>query len=66
MHKSGSSFSADDVEILEKQVLYSGYYQLDQYRLRFRLFAGGWSSEITRSILERGHAAGVLSLSVPP
>lgn len=49
-----------DVEILEKTTPFKGYFRIDRYRLRHRLFAGGWSGEMTREIFERGHAVGLL------
>jgi ADP-ribose pyrophosphatase len=49
-----------DVEILEKTEAFKGYFRIDRYRLRHRLFRGGWSPEITREVFERGHAAAVL------
>ena len=49
-----------DVEILEKSERYRGYFRINRYRLRHRLFAGGWSGEIEREVFERGHAVGVL------
>ncbi len=49
-----------DVEILEKTVCYKGFFRIDRYRLRHRLFNGGWSPPITRELFERGHAAAVL------
>lgn len=48
-------FSADDVQILAKDTMFKGYFQMDRYRLRHRTFAGGWT-EIVREIFERGHA----------
>ena len=50
----------DDVEVREKTSVYDGYFRLDRYRLRHRLFAGGWSGEMVREVFERGHAAGIL------
>lgn len=50
----------DDVEIFEKKSLYRGHVTLDLYRLRHKLFAGGWSGEFTRELMARGHAVGVL------
>jgi ADP-ribose pyrophosphatase len=50
----------DDVEILEKETPYKGYFQIDRYRLRHRAFDGGWTEPMTREIFERGHAVGVL------
>ena len=50
----------NDVEILEKTEAFKGYFRIDRYRLRHRLFRGGWSEEMTREVFERGHAAAVL------
>ncbi len=50
----------DDVEIIEKTTPFKGYFQIDRYRLRHRLFAGGWSDSMTREVFERGHATAVL------
>lgn len=50
----------DDVEIIAKERVYEGYFQLDRYRLRHRTFAGGWTHEFDRLIFERGHAVAVL------
>jgi ADP-ribose pyrophosphatase len=49
-----------DVEILEKTQAFKGYFRVDRYRLRHRLFRGGWSGVMTREVFERGHAAAVL------
>ncbi len=49
-----------DVEILAKDTVYKGYFQIDRYRLRHRTFDGGWTREIVREIFERGHAVAVL------
>ncbi len=50
----------NDVEIIEKETAFQGYFRIDRYRLRHRLFAGGWSEAITREVFERGHVVGVL------
>jgi ADP-ribose pyrophosphatase len=50
-----------DFEIVEKSIAYQGYFRIDRYRFRHRLFAGGWSGEIKREVFERGHAVGVLA-----
>jgi ADP-ribose pyrophosphatase len=49
-----------DIELLEKTEAYQGYFRIVRYRLRHRLFAGGWSGEVRREVFERGHAVGVL------
>lgn len=48
------------VEIMERRTVFQGYFRVDRYRLRHKLFAGGMSAEITREVFERGHAAAVL------
>jgi ADP-ribose pyrophosphatase len=53
-------YTADDIQILETQVLYRGHLQLLKYQLRFRLFAGGWSHTVTRELFQSRHAVGVL------
>jgi ADP-ribose pyrophosphatase len=48
------------VEILEHSTLYDGFFRLDRYRLRHRLYWGGMSPVLTRELFERGHAVAVL------
>jgi ADP-ribose pyrophosphatase len=48
------------VEIFEKAVAYNGFFRIDRYRLRHRLFNGEWSHALVREVFERGHAAAVL------
>ena len=52
--------SIGDVEILEKQDAFSGYFRIVRYRLRHRLYAGGWGPPMQREIFERGHAVAVV------
>lgn len=49
-----------NIEIIEKITCYQGFFRIDRYRLRHRLFNGEWGSAITRELFERGHAAAVL------
>ena len=50
----------DRVEVIAKETAFDGYFRIDRYRLRHRLHAGGWSGELVREVLERGHAVAVL------
>ncbi len=56
----GAFMTEDDVEIIEKTTPFKGYFQVDRYRLRHRLFDGGWSDSMTREVFERSHATAVL------
>lgn len=47
-------------ESLETTTGYAGFFHILRYRLRHRLFKGGWSPVLTRELFERGHAAAVL------
>jgi ADP-ribose pyrophosphatase len=49
-----------NIEIIYKTTCYQGFFRIDRYRLRHRLFNGEWGSAITRELFERGHAAAVL------
>jgi ADP-ribose pyrophosphatase len=51
---------AQDFEIIDKSTAFQGYFRIDRYRFRHRLFRGGWSGEVVREVFERGHAVGVL------
>lgn len=53
-------FGRDDVEVVSRRNLYSGFFRADEYRLRHRLFAGGWSPALTRELFVRKCAVGVL------
>lgn len=55
-----SQHTIADVEIIEREIVYRGYFQIARYQLRFKLFKGGWSKIISREVFERGHAAAVL------
>ena len=48
------------VDILEKRECYQGFFRLEKYRLRHRLYGGEMSPIIERELFERGHAAAAL------
>lgn len=48
------------VDILDKKDCYQGFFRLEKYRLRHRLYDGTMSSIIERELFERGHAAAAL------
>lgn len=49
-----------DVEIIEHKTVYRGYFTMEKYKLRYRLFNGEWSREFAREVFIRGSAAGIL------
>lgn len=50
----------ENVEILDKQTVFRGYFRVDAYRLRHIRFDGTWSAPMEREVFERGHAAALL------
>jgi ADP-ribose pyrophosphatase len=52
--------SEETLQILGRDVAYQGFFRVDRYRVRHRLFSGGWSPELTREVFARGRAVGVL------
>ena len=60
MSKEISGFAVKDVEIAEHRIAFQGHYRIEQFTLRHRTFAGGWSPILHREMLERGSAAALL------
>lgn len=52
--------SSKEFEVLEKEIVYQGFFRLEQYTLKHTLFKGGWSQPITRELFRRGNCVGVL------
>ena len=48
------------VEVIERVVVFDGFFKVVRYRLRHRLFAGGMSGELERELFDRGDAVVVL------
>jgi ADP-ribose pyrophosphatase len=54
------TLTARDVELRDRTTVYQGYFRIARYRVRHKLFEGGWSGDIVREVFERGHAVAVL------
>lgn len=55
-----SGLSKKDFTIVDKQVLYKGFFSLNKYRLKYKSFAGAEIGPIDREIFERGQAAAIV------
>lgn len=55
-----TSFSATDLEIIDKSTVFQGFFRIERWQLRHKCFAGGWSEVMTRELFERGQAVVVL------
>lgn len=49
-----------DVEILKHETLYDGFFRMEKYHLKYELFAGGWSNEVTRELFVRDNCVAVV------
>jgi len=49
-----------EFKVLDKQVMYDGFFSLNTYDVRHCLFAGGWSDVLTRELFQRGNCVAVL------
>lgn len=49
-----------DIDVIACEQLYDGHVRLETYRLRHKQFSGGWGNEISRELIDRGRAVGVL------
>lgn len=49
-----------DCELVAREPLYTGFFRLERYRVRHRLFAGGWTETFSREVFVRHEAAVVL------
>lgn len=54
------TFSRADVEVVDRQTIFQGFFRIDRYKVRHALFAGGQSAVVSRELFERGHAVVVL------
>lgn len=48
------------VELVSRERVADGYCKIDRLTLRHELYEGGMGPEVTREVLERGHAAAVI------
>ncbi|ACA88450.1 ADP-ribose diphosphatase [Shewanella woodyi] len=53
-------FNRQDIELLEVKSIFNGFFTMDEYRFKHKLFKGGWSGEVKREVFERGDAVVVL------
>ncbi len=47
-------------EIVKKDTVYDGFYQMEKYYLKHTLFKGGWTGEISRELFRRTNCVAVL------
>jgi len=49
-----------EFEIIKKDVMYDGFYQMERYYIKHTLYKGGWSGEFTRELFRRANCVAVL------
>lgn len=48
------------VKVLDRTLVYQGFFTLEQFSLQHSLFAGGWSKPVKRELFRRGTCVAVL------
>lgn len=54
------AFRLEDVELLERETLYQGFFRMERVHYRHRRYRGDWSEVIDREVFMRGEAVGVV------
>jgi ADP-ribose pyrophosphatase len=49
-----------EFEIVKRDVMYDGFYQMEKYYIKHTLYGGGWSGEFTRELFRRTNCVAVL------
>ena len=50
----------ENIEVVRKTPLYEKFFKADEYSFKYPLFNGEMSSVVSREVMERGQAAGIL------
>lgn len=54
-------FSQRDIEIVDDELIYDGFFKLHRVQFKHKLFAGGMSDVVTRELLVKGAAVAVIA-----
>ncbi len=54
------AFFSEDVKILSEETCYSGFLKIKLFKIKCRLYQGGWSEVFTRELMQRTPGVGVL------
>ena len=54
------TFTVQDVEVRQRTTMYEGFFEVQELKIRHRLFEGGWSKPLSRELFVRNPAVGVL------
>lgn len=60
MPKIQQQFGQMDCELIARETCFKGFFKIDRYDLKHKLFAGGWSAVMQREIFIRADATCVL------
>ena len=53
-------FHATDVEVIEQNTVFEGFFRMEKLSLRHKKFDGSWTGAISREIFKRGDAAAAI------
>src|SRR5690606_34688414 len=53
-------FTHNDVQVIAREQCFKGFYSIQKYHVKHKLFSGGWSGVIQRELFVRHNATCVL------
>ncbi|WP_395344961.1 ADP-ribose diphosphatase [Ningiella sp. W23] len=59
-----SEFSKNDVTLIEKEPLFSGFFKMFRYHFKHKKYDGSYTDIVQREVFERGHAVAVLPYDI--
>lgn len=60
MNDNNEQFTHNDVQVVAREQCFKGFYSIQKYHVKHRLFSGGWSKVIQRELFVRYNATCVL------
>jgi ADP-ribose pyrophosphatase len=60
MRSSCDETFQNNVNLIEQNTVYQGFYRIEKIKLRHQLFNGNWMPPIEREVMVRGHAVAIL------
>lgn len=55
-----TSMNRDDVMVDDTEILHDGFFRMEHFLFRHRLYEGGWSTQLSREILVRSPVTAVI------
>lgn len=61
MNQHPTQYTYNDLQIVSKETVYKGHFELQKITFRHKLFSGGMSNNVVRELLIKGEAAALIA-----